>query len=163
MHLIYILWDEIKGQYCEYQLSHKLNYVASIFIFYFLRNVGLKKVMYLTTMTINYTANNKMGIKPDWKVKNSIQRVCVCFFLHNAPTFTFTFAAKYPILEIRLHVHQVGTNTRSGTEVISSLGSFRNGKADVRLCVSCANFGSWHSYELETLRTPRIHNGSRQK
>ena len=43
------------------------------------------------------------------------------------------------------------------------LWSFRNGNADVRLCVSCANFGSWHSYELETLRTPRIHNaGSRQ-
>ena len=32
------------------------------------------------------------------------------------------------------------------------LGSFRSGNADVRLCVSCANFGSWHSYELETLR-----------
>ena len=27
--------------------------------------------------------------------------------------------------------------------------------ADVRLCVSCANFGSWHSYELEQLRTLR--------
>ena len=32
------------------------------------------------------------------------------------------------------------------------LGSFRNGNADVRLCVSCANFGSWHGYELETMR-----------
>ena len=31
------------------------------------------------------------------------------------------------------------------------IGSFRS--ADVRLCVSCANFGSWHSYKLETLRT----------
>ena len=38
------------------------------------------------------------------------------------------------------------------------IGSFRNGNADVRLCVSCENFGSWHSYELETLRNPRIHN-----
>ena len=38
-----------------------------------------------------------------------------------------------------------------------TVGSFGNGNADVRLCVSCANFGSWHSYELETLRTPRIH------
>ena len=35
------------------------------------------------------------------------------------------------------------------------LGNFRSGNADVRLCVSCANFGSWHS-ELETLRTLRI-------
>ena len=34
-----------------------------------------------------------------------------------------------------------------------TIGSFRSGNADVRLCVSCANFGSWHSYELETLRT----------
>ena len=37
------------------------------------------------------------------------------------------------------------------------LGSFRSGNADVRLCVSCANFGSWHtcSYELEPLPTLR--------
>ena len=64
MHLIYILWDEIKGQYCEYQLSHKLNYVASIFIFYFLRNVGLKKVMYLTIYHDYIQQIYKMGIKP---------------------------------------------------------------------------------------------------
>ena len=35
---------------------------------------------------------------------------------------------------------------------VPTIGSFRNGNADVRLCVSCANFGSWHSYELETMR-----------
>ena len=55
-----------------------------------------------------------------------------------------------------------GQNTTSFRPV-NTIGSFRSGNADVRLCVSCANFGSWHSYELETLRTPRIHNGSRQK
>ena len=30
-----------------------------------------------------------------------------------------------------------------------TLGSFRNGNADVGLCVSCANFGSWHSSSLK--------------
>ena len=44
-----------------------------------------------------------------------------------------------------------------------AIGSFRSGNADVRLCVSCANFGSWHSYELESLRTLRMHYGNRQK
>ena len=59
-----------------------------------------------------------------------------------------------------INFYVVEFSERPSEEVI---GSFRNGNADVRLCVSCANFGSWHSYELETLHTPRIYNGSRQK
>ena len=44
------------------------------------------------------------------------------------------------------------------------VGSFRSGNADVRLYVSCANFGSWHSYELEPLCILNsIHYGNRQK
>ena len=36
-----------------------------------------------------------------------------------------------------------------------TLGSFRSGNADVRLCVSCANPAVRHSYEPEPLRTLR--------
>ena len=62
-------------------------------------------------------------------------------------------------------IQNIQFQTKAGheTAVLVILGSFCNGNANVRLCVSCANFGSWHSYELETLRTSRIHNGSRQK
>ena len=46
-------------------------------------------------------------------------------------------------------------NERFSLWLAGSCRSFRSGNANVRLCVSCANVCSWHSYELEPLRTLR--------
>ena len=49
----------------------------------------------------------------------------------------------YKGVQCFLHVFLTFVQARATDTLPEVLGSFRNGNADVRLCVSCANFGSF--------------------